>query len=545
MPYKTVNPEAYHPIIYIRGYAMNESDIDETTADPFCGFNVGSTVYRARPSPTPPARFVFESPIMRLVSDHGYANVISQGTDLTSASYTGTLSRRSIVVHHYYDQASSLLGDGQTPPIQTFAADLAALIHRMIDHVLVGDNVGPNGYKSKDDFRCYLVAHSMGGLVARTFLQGTPAGFDVKLRDRVLKLFTYATPHNGIDILGFNVPAFLKPHGINTFDRAVMAQYLNLKYDPQSTDVHKNSVAWMPKSCMEARQIFTLIGTNRQDYEVALGLSRTFVGKGSDGLVRIQNADLTGFDETGKDPDEPCAKAFAFRSHSGFFGIVNSEEGYQNLQRFLFGNYRVDVWLDVNNVTLPAGSLANADARLASDPLGTLDASYPVELLVSLRNNSWYLTRRVAVEDSAAVVEHHDLRDAQRKPTMVSKLLSTIFMADWAKIDPNSDTVAYRLQLGVLMPDFQINKADASDSHYEGSKIFSGAAVIELTTNKPQWTATYYWESDSPGSALPPKIWPLGLSPDKNGKLVGTIPVSSGGAVRLNAQIRFIVTPWK
>ena len=37
----------YHPIIYVRGYAMTPSEIDETTADPFCGFNLGSTVYRA------------------------------------------------------------------------------------------------------------------------------------------------------------------------------------------------------------------------------------------------------------------------------------------------------------------------------------------------------------------------------------------------------------------------------------------------------------------------------------------------------------------
>jgi hypothetical protein len=28
-----------HPIIYVRGYAMSEGEIDETTADPFCGFN--------------------------------------------------------------------------------------------------------------------------------------------------------------------------------------------------------------------------------------------------------------------------------------------------------------------------------------------------------------------------------------------------------------------------------------------------------------------------------------------------------------------------
>jgi hypothetical protein len=35
----------WHPIIYVRGYAMAQGEIDQTTADPFCGFNLGSTVY--------------------------------------------------------------------------------------------------------------------------------------------------------------------------------------------------------------------------------------------------------------------------------------------------------------------------------------------------------------------------------------------------------------------------------------------------------------------------------------------------------------------
>ncbi|TDY43228.1 hypothetical protein BX592_11823 [Paraburkholderia rhizosphaerae] len=36
-----------YPIIYVRGYAMTERERNETAADPFCGFNVGSTLYRA------------------------------------------------------------------------------------------------------------------------------------------------------------------------------------------------------------------------------------------------------------------------------------------------------------------------------------------------------------------------------------------------------------------------------------------------------------------------------------------------------------------
>jgi hypothetical protein len=73
-----------------------------------------------------------------------------------------------------------------------------------------------------------------------------------------------------------------------------------------------------------------MVGTNRMDYEVGLGLSRTFAGHGSDGLVRIENATLADLKANGE-AGEPCAKPFAYRSHSGHFGIVNSEEAYQNL----------------------------------------------------------------------------------------------------------------------------------------------------------------------------------------------------------------------
>lgn len=43
----------------------------------------------------------------------------------------------------------------------------------------------------------------------------------------------------------------------------------------------------------------------------------------SDGLVKIENAVVQG-----------APRAFAYRSHSGHHGVVNSEEGYQNLGAF-------------------------------------------------------------------------------------------------------------------------------------------------------------------------------------------------------------------
>src|SRR6185295_13269659 len=73
----------FHPIIYVRGYAMTPSEIDATTADPFCGFNLGSTVFRAVPDKTrQPRKYVFQSPLVRLASDFKYRNVFQDGYDI-------------------------------------------------------------------------------------------------------------------------------------------------------------------------------------------------------------------------------------------------------------------------------------------------------------------------------------------------------------------------------------------------------------------------------------------------------------------------------
>ena len=75
------NPNApFHPIVYVRGYAMVSQEIDDTTADPFCGFNLGSTVYRAVPDKKlPPRKYAFESPVIRLASDFRYKDVYENG----------------------------------------------------------------------------------------------------------------------------------------------------------------------------------------------------------------------------------------------------------------------------------------------------------------------------------------------------------------------------------------------------------------------------------------------------------------------------------
>ena len=68
------------------------------------------------------------------------------------------------------------------------------------------------------------------------------------------------------------------------------------------------------------------------------------MGPKSDGLVQIDNAYVRGANRT-----------FVHRSHSGRYGEVNSEEGYQNLRRFLFGTRKATVRL-VNSTLPPSTS---------------------------------------------------------------------------------------------------------------------------------------------------------------------------------------------
>lgn len=476
----------YYPIIYVRGYAMTRGEIDETTADPFCGFNLGSTVYRAVSDPSrKPRKYVFESPIVRLMSEFGYSDVYEDGRDIldpeweTDAEGQPTRNRlgsRSIIIHRYYDNASGLFGSGTTPKIETFARELGALIVKTRDLICGNPD---NGVKPAD-FRCYLVAHSMGGLVCRAFLQN-PALDPKQARRYVDKLFTYATPHNGIDVAGVNVPQWLSAFDMNNFDRDKrMPEYLDLK---AAAKQHKR-VDLIPEDRFPSRRVFCMVGTNRMDYTTAAGLSRTFVGHGSDGLVLIKNATLRGLNADGS-IGAYCAKAFAYRAHSGFFGIVNSEEAFQNLARFLFGDVRVDVWLDVDDIRLPE------PVQKAVDQGRQVDALYQVEALASPRGKLWYLTRRMSEEDSVSCFSQAEWKQQR------SHYLSSVFLANRARVNPDRRSLSYGMTLGVRVPDYEIERKLWINEHYEGGYLFRNSLILDLTPPTQaggKWKISYAWQ---------------------------------------------------
>ncbi|MBK8745316.1 hypothetical protein [Propionivibrio sp.] len=406
----------YHPIIYVRGFAGTQGEIEETVADPYMGFNVGST--KARMAWTGDVkRYFFESPLVRLMSDHDYGDVFVDGEDLVATDRPDcVIPYRSIVIYRYYDEASKDFGTGETPPIEHFAKGLGTLILRLRDKVCAD----PKNAMAAGNFRVYLVAHSMGGLICRAFLQNTSLGSE-DARRAVDKVFTYATPHNGRG-----------------------------------------------------------------------------AGDASDGLVRIENATTHGPDANGK--DVPSPRAFVNRSHSGQYGIVNSEEGYQNLTRFLFGALRADGFLDIDDITLPIEVYKELKAGKK------VRSSYQFEIAVSVRGCQWQMTRQEVRENSAIFRTYDELfpgeEGSHRPPDRTrSPHLFSVFL-DPSKSVKASGSVSFAFDLKVLVPDYEVDGLLFMKRHYEGGYILRELILVEAFPDPEAqggWRIKYGYQDDNPG----------------------------------------------
>lgn len=415
----------YLPIIYVRGFAGGATGIDRAVDDPFYGFNEGSTHVRLGAHGDP--RFhQFESPLLRLMLDHKYELRVdgNQGSVIRNAG-KDELSPKTIWVYRFYDRSASTF-DPKAATLERSAAvheespgpfkieSAAEGLVKYIDAVLD---------KTKDADQVYLVAHSMGGLVCRSAIQrfmhdphrtptpeqieeGEGAAPDPSDRggfwrtllpwrsrtkprqsgeegargqelasrpDRrkevssgkvpppfpVSKVVTYGTPHGGIDIdlggpIGDWIIETFGPNGSDIFKERRMREYLC----PKGQENFEPKKGWDSRvpyfSALPAERFLSLVGTNPGDYEVAFGWSSRAVGVKSDGLVQIRNAYVKGSN-----------RAYIHRSHSGRYGLVNSEEGYQNLQRFLFGNLKVTLNLSDLDLDTTDDTIWQADVALA------------------------------------------------------------------------------------------------------------------------------------------------------------------------------------
>lgn len=206
-----------------------------------------------------------------------------------------------------------------------------------------------------------------------------------------------------------------------------------------------------------------------------------------DGLVRIENATVQG-----------APRAFVHRSHSGHFGIVNSEEGYQNLTRFLFGDVRVEGVLDVNRLPLPP------EVQQALEKGSKVRASYYFEAAVAPRGAFTYdLTRRTRANNSAILRTFDEMlkpdsagRNEPRSPYLFSVFLDT-------KRIESGNTLVFSLDLAISTTGYEVDKRFLGSSQIPGEYLFRNNLVLRATPGKTaaDWVITYVWSDDKWASA--------------------------------------------
>ena len=439
----------HYPIIYVRGYAATMGEIEETVGTPYMGFNLGSTKVRQGHEDNKPVRFIFESPLIRLMKDETYTDAYEDGDFVDEDQRVDSCS---VWIFRYYEEASESLGKGEKDSIEDYAKDLRKFILRVRKQVCQGDAT------ELAKFKVYLVAHSMGGLICRTYLQNVARGEE----HYVDKVFTYATPHGGIDIEGLNVPdlgALDKLH-VRNFNCDYMKEYLRLSKDARVTSLDG---AFCPN------RFFCFVGTNYKDYGAFFGLSKRVTGPTGDGLVMMENAFVDG-----------APRAFAHRSHSGPFGIVNSEEGYQNLRRFLFGEVRVDACLAVDEITLPRPVQKEKKAGKQ------IRARYNIDACGKVRGGGVYLSERRVRNESAIRERYEDLVE-QKKPVY----LFSAFLLKRAKTNAPDKALAFALEIAIEVPLFEVNQKFWFDEHFEGETLLNETVTLHLRWSGDQPTVRY------------------------------------------------------
>ena len=484
----------YYPIVYVRGYAGSQSGVEDTVADPYMGFNAGSTKLRQKWDGAID-RHIFESPLIRLMKDHGYRDAYADGAELAKDV---AAPWKTVWIYRYYEEVSKDLGSGKRPEIDDYARGLGSFL-RDIRQQSCGDDP-----LARADFKVYLVAHSMGGLVARCWLQNVRAEEPDPVN--VEKVFTYATPHGGIDVqLIGNIPGWVRFNNTENFNEDYMRRYLKLS---GGTDVKSLDGKFDPQ------RFFSLIGTNAGDYDAAGGWSRRGVGPLSDGLVQIRNAWVEG-----------SPRAFVHRSHSGHYGIVNSEEGYQNMVRFFFGDLRVDGMLTVEDLPLPP------KVQKAKDAGKKIRAPYHFEVATGVRGGRWNLHRRAVNENSAIYKKYDDIRGSKKPIHLFSTFLSK------SAITAGS-YMTFAIDLGVMVPEYEIDNR-LFDEHFEGSYIFRDTLVLGLSLDgQGNVKARYNWNSRRVNEAT----IPLDVSQTGEG-WVCRVPVQQKGAPGIDGILKLLCTP--
>jgi hypothetical protein len=221
---------------------------------------------------------------------------------------------------------------------------------------------------------------------------------------------------------------------------------------------------------------------------------------------------------------------------------VNSEESYQNLIRFFYGDIRADGYLDVDDLTLPP------DVQQQYEAGKDIKASYLFEVTVSVRGKQWQLHRRTADENSAIFRKFDELLPQKRaggprKPDRnQSPLLFNIFLDKDQRTVKTRPTLAFSVDICVRVPEYQVDGFLFLKNHFEGGYLFRDMLTLEATppaTDKDQWKIEYSFANERD---QPPR--PAALVDGDDDTATFEIPIEQPNPPGIRAKLRVVTRIW-
>ena len=458
----------YYPIVYVRGYAMTSGERESTFNDAYYGFSANSVERRdVSPENGYFAVDVFEGQLIRFMKQHGYIDAANGGLDLIAEDTAGGVPvnpSRSIFVSRFYDADHF---SGRVRSIEDHAGDLKTMVMETIPQELADRGVDTDHYK------VILIAHSMGGLVCRTFIQTLLPRDRVDPKDVVHRLVTMGTPHGGIelgavpDVIEQVATKLFNPFDSGIFRPEKMRDYLSLGTKTASGDEldalvktlgdPKSPYAFPPQRCL------CVIGSDHQSYNAV----RAATGNHSDGLVKQDRAFITG-----------SYTARVHRAHSGPRGIVNSYESFENIRRFLFGDVKVRLEL--------------ADIDVHTDESDDVEIFEDFEVAISIRGTGVYLHQRKQDPCENAMRFPRD-----RMPPALE--LHTGFLS--SKLSKDN---LLHLLLKLAVREHRTRKGLLWDREYPDRPIYSESIEVRIgdfDPKRPGPEVQYRWFSDTTSAA--------------------------------------------
>ncbi|WP_345954377.1 hypothetical protein [Mucilaginibacter sp. PAMB04168] len=502
--FKKIDPP-YYPIVYVRGYAMRRADVEETFNDSYYGFAT-SAVYKKQTQAdngylTPD---LFEGQLIRFMKSrfessdekkYGYADAVNCRTE----DFDESNPSRSIWISRFYDV--DYIQD-KVRSIENHALELTDLIVNKIPLQLLA--LGMSRESLEKDYKVILITHSMGGLVCRTLLQNTlPNYIDNRAPDDIIvplsritdpaklihRLVTIGSPHKGIDM--GNIPdiveeaivSSLNPYDSSIFRPKRMREYLQLDdlKNPQSEsrneDNYKYDLHSLGKSTFPVKNCLCVIGSDYGAYSAIKHVTGSF----SDGLVKQDRAYIVSGEKpvSGTQYDENNVAFYAnvHRAHSGYRGIVNSYETFENIQRFLFGDLGVRIAL--------------RDIKIQTPELQGLEYFYDFEFALTIRGTGVYLHQRKQDPcENAIRIRRKEIPDQK------DIFLHTGFLNSKLRQSKNEGSF-FIMKFSVL--EYSVKKGLLWDTQYPSRTIYSESLEIEVVadaTSPYDYVARYSWQSD-------------------------------------------------